>query len=31
MTNDEIKEKYDTVGGILEDAVNKQNGVQMVG
>lgn len=31
MTNDEIKEKYDTVGGILEDAVNKAERVELVG
>lgn len=31
MINDEIKEKYDTVGGILEDAVNKAEGVELVG
>lgn len=31
MTNDEIKEKYDTVGGILEDAVNKAESVELVG
>ena len=31
MTSDEIKEKYDTVSGILEDAVNKAERVELVG
>ncbi len=31
MTNDEIKEKYDTVGRILEDVVNRAETVEVVG
>lgn len=31
MTNDEIKEKYDTVGSLLEEAVNKAESVKLVG
>ena len=31
MTSDEIKEKYDAVSGILEDAVNKAERVELVG
>ena len=31
MTNEEIKKKYDTVGRILEDAVNKAETVELIG
>ena len=31
MTNEEIKEKYTTVGNLLEEAVNKAESVELVG
>lgn len=31
MTRDEIKEKYDTVGGLLEEAVKKAESIELVG